>query len=429
MCAREVVITGTGLITSLGKNVAENWKNLLAMKTGISCYHEDGLPDFSLYKGKISQFEIPDDISQRLYNQMKFLNRGSLFGFLAAMEAASQSRINFPDIPPGRRALYIASEGLTNVSFDFMYPAIKDGTNGKWQDMDFEKLNNSALNKVETFFLLKHLGNNLFSFLSSFFELMGPNTSLASLSPCGGQALELAYRSIKQNKADIALTVGNGSLINELALYEFEGLGMLSQCRTGVQSFKPFDKKRDGSIKGEGGAAILLESSDTAKKRGADILGKIKGCGNCIEFSEDRDLSIPLKVSKRSIKSAIAEAGCSANDLAFIIPHGSGTQKGDRAELRSVIDALDGKGADISICGLKPYTGDMGATSDISEIIIGIKAATSRVVPATLNFESTEKEFSALRISNSHLTCEQNSFLSTSYGICGQSSSVVIETN
>ncbi len=91
------------------------------------------------------------------------------------------------------------------------------------------------------------------------------------------------------------------------------------------------------------------------------------------------------------------------------------------------MDITGNKYADVPICGLKPYTGHIGAASDITEIILGIFAVKEKIVPATLNFHKTEKEFSALRISNSPQVCEKNLFLSLSYGIGGQSSSVIVE--
>jgi len=427
MKERDVVITGMGLITPLGKNSEENWENLKAMKTGIAYYPENGLPKFLQYLGKVMEAEIPEDIPHKLMGQMKFLNRGSILGFLSALEAVSQSGIPISDIPPGRRALYIASGDFTKVGYDFMYPALKDATGGKWQEIDFEKLNISALNKVNPFFLLESLSNNLFSFLSALFQFMGPNTSLASLSPCGGNALELACRSITHDKADVALTVGCGNWITEIPLYELENLGILSKCTSGIRSFRPFDRHRDGFIPGEGGAALFLEAADIAQQRGAVILGKIKGLANYSEFSTNTGFSVPSKVSKKSIEMALEDAECEINDLASINPHGSGTQKGDRSELRSIMDILCAKNLDVPICGMKPYTGHSGAASDIAEIIFGIKGIKNRIVPATLNFEETEREFSELRISNAHQTCNKNHFLSISYGIGGQSFAVVIE--
>jgi 3-oxoacyl-[acyl-carrier-protein] synthase II len=141
MSDREVVITGMGLVTPLGRNVEENWDNVKAMKTGINCYPEEELPEFLHYYGKVEEFKITEDIPPKLVNQMKFLNRGSLLGFGSAHEAISTSGMDISNVPPHRRALYIASGDMTKLDHEFMYPATKDGTNGKWDKIDFEKLN------------------------------------------------------------------------------------------------------------------------------------------------------------------------------------------------------------------------------------------------------------------------------------------------
>jgi len=427
MREREAVITGIGLITPLGINCEENWENLKAMKTGITRHPGDGRPDFLQYFGKVPDVEIPGDIPDKLIGQMKFLNRGSLLGFFAAREAVLHSGMPLSDIPPGRRALYLASGDFTKVGYDFMYPAFKDATDETWQKIDYQKLNISALNKVNPFFLLESISNNLFSFLSAFFDFMGPNTSLASLSPCGGYALELALRSIRQDKADVALAVGCCNWITEIPLYELASIGILSKCTSGAKSFRPFNKQRDGFIPGEGGAAIFLEAADSAQERGAKVLGKIKGCANYSEFSDGSGFGVPAKVCKRSIELALRDAHCEISDLASVNPHGSGTLQGDRSELRSVMDVFAERHSEVPICGMKPYTGHLGAASDIAEVVFGLRGIQDGIIPATLNFEETEKEFSGLKISNNHRSCEKRYFLSIIYGIGGQSVAMVVE--
>lgn len=427
MSEREVVITGVGLTSPIGKNTGENWSGVRDMKTGIIHDPKDDLPDYLQYFGIVPEYTLPGDIAPKQIGQMKFLNRSAIFGFCAAGEAVSHARESIRDTEPGRRALYVAAGDFTKIGCNDVYPALKDATGNKWETIDYAKLNTSALNKVNPFFLLESLNNNLFSFLSAYVEFMGPGTSLASLSPYGGNALELACRTIRQDKADVALAVGYGSWINDIVLYELEGLGILSRCRHGRGSFMPFDVNRDGFITGEGGAAIFLESYERAKQRGADILGKVKGVSNAIEFSAGHKFSVPEKVCKRSVLSVLEDASCSVGDLAFIVPHGSGTQKGDRSELNSLMDIFNEQKADTPVCGLKPYTGHMGAASDIAEIIFGIHAVRERTVPATLNFHSAEKGFSDLKISASPQQCDKNRFLSISYGVGGQSSTVVVE--
>jgi len=427
MSEMKIVITGMGLTTPLGKDARENWRNLVEMKTGIGYYPDDSSLKNFQYVGKIKNVELPESIPQKLLSQMRFLNRGSLLGFVSAHEAVSRSGINIQDILPGRRGLYTASGDLTNVGYHFLFPATQEATEGRWQEIDFEKLNRAALDKVNPFFLLESISNNLFSFLSAFFDLKGPNTSLASFSPSGMHALELACRSLSQAKADMALVVGCGNWITEIPLYEMDGLGMLSRCEYGAQSFRPFDRRRDGFIPGEGGAAVLLETVDAAKARGADILATIKGLGNSIDFSPDHRMIVPSKVAERSIRLAMDDSGCNVKDLAFINPHGSATQKGDRSELSSLMDILDIHKAQVPICGMKPYTGHMGAASDIAEIILGILAVKHHMVPATPNFTKTEKGFSDLYIPSGHSDCENEHFLTISYGLGGGSSAVLIK--
>ncbi len=427
MSEREVVITGVGLTSPLGKNTGENWNNVKNMKTGIINDPKDDLPDYLQYIGRVPEYLLPEDIAPKQIGQMKFLNRSAVFGFCAAGEAVLHVREIMQDTEPGRRALYVAAGDFTKIACNDIYPALKDATGSKWETIDYTKLNASGLNKVNPFFLLESLNNNLFSFLSAYVEFMGPGTSLASLSPYGGNALELAYRTIRQDKADVALAVGYGSWINDIVLYELEGLGILSRCRHGSGSFRPFDVNRDGFITGEGGAAIFLESYEKARQRGANILGKIKGVSNAIEFSPGHKFSVPEKVCKRSVLSVMEDAACSVSDLALIIPHGSGTQKGDRSELNSLMDIFNEQKADAPVCGLKPYTGHMGAASDIAEIIFGIHAVREKIIPATLNFHAAERRFSDLKISASPQQCEKDRFLSVSYGVGGQSSTVVVE--
>ncbi|KWT85892.1 beta-ketoacyl-[acyl-carrier-protein] synthase family protein [Candidatus Magnetominusculus xianensis] len=426
---REVVITGMGLVTSLGFGIEENWGNIRALKTGVAHYPQEGCPRAMQYYGKVEAFAYPFDIPNKLTSQMKFLNRGSTLGFAAALDAIKNSRIGFPDmngIPPGRRALFIATGDFTKIGYDFFYHATKEATNGRWRDIDSAKLNSLTLKKVNPFFLLESISNNLFSALSALIDFKGPNTTLTSLSPCGGQSLELAARAIRQGKADIAVSAGCGNWITEIPMYELEGLGLLSGCAAGVESYRPFDKKRDGFIPGEGGAAIVLEERQSALRRGAVIYGTIMGFGNAIEHAEGPAVSVPERVTLLCINEALTNSGVKIEDLAFISPHGSGTKKGDRSELNSIAAAAGAFPA--ALCALKPYTGHMAAASDIAEIIFSVLGVRDSIVPATLNFNESEmeKEYPHLKFSNTHQPCHSDKFLSISYGIGGQSSAVVI---
>jgi 3-oxoacyl-[acyl-carrier-protein] synthase II len=416
-----------GLLTPLGGNVQENWLNLRGKKSGIGCYPQENYPVPFHYLGKVNHVRILEDVDHTLSSQMRFLNRGSILGFAAAQEAIAHSARGIESYLPERRALYIGAGDFTNVGYEFLSPAIRQATSGKHQELDHRKLNLASLSEVHPFFLLESIHNNLFSLLSAFFDLKGANTTLAGASPCGAQALELACRCLQQDSADVALVVGCGNWITAIPRYEMMDLGMLSRCKDGIHSLKPFDRRRDGFITGEGGAALLLEAEEHAKRRGANILGSVGGTGNCMDFSADRKWGVPATVSLKSMQGALEEAACDVGDLAFICPHGSATTKGDRSELRSIMSLLDVRRPVVPICGMKGYTAHLGAASDIAEIILGIETIENRMVPATLNFSKSEQEFSELKISNIHQPLDKLHFLSVSYGLGGQSSSVLIK--
>ncbi len=423
-----VVVTGMGLATPLGTGVDANWSGVLEGRTGIE-RHDERLdqPEYLRFFGKVKGPERLNGIPSNMAGQVRFLNRGSILGFEAAREALENSNIDLSTIPRERRSLFIASGDLTKVGYEFMHPAIKDAVKRAGNGLDFSVLNKSALDKVNPFFLLESISNNLFSFLSAVFEFMGPNTSLASLSPCGAHALELACRKIRTGEAEVALAVGCGCWISEIPMYEMDGLGILSRCRRGPASFKPLDRARDGFIPAEGGAAILVENIERAKARDAHILAEIKGLANCIEIPNGKGLSVPEQISTKSIRAALDEGAANVGDSAFICPHGSGTRKGDRSELNSIAEILGDQKSRIPVCALKPYTGHMGAASDICEVILGIKAINEGIVPGTLNFSKSEAAFEDMSISASALEARGNSFLSVSYGIIGQSSCILVE--
>jgi 3-oxoacyl-[acyl-carrier-protein] synthase II len=426
MPSTEVVVTGMGLVSPLGLNLTQNWENFQAQKTGIGHFPAGDRPVFTQYLGRVDGAELPTDIPGKLANQVRFLSQGSRLGLGAAREALAHAAPDLNRIPPGRRALYLASGDLTQVGYAFLYPAMAESTSGKFEQIDSERLNEATLARVNPFFLLESIANNLFSFASAYLSFMGTNTSVASLSPCGAHALELAARSIQDGHADIAMAIACGSWINEVPLLEMSGLGLLSRCRQGVASFRPLDRRRDGFIPGEGAAALVLESAENAQERGAPIYASLRGFGNATTVSETESWSVPERVSEQSMRSAIEEAGCDLSDLAFWCPHGSGTVKGDRSELHSIMAVTNPHSEPPRVSALKAYTAHLGAASDLAEIIFCTQALTQHLVPGTLNFQDADTEFARLVIAEHHQRTDKRLFLSTSYGLLGQSSSVVV---
>jgi 3-oxoacyl-[acyl-carrier-protein] synthase II len=270
------------------------------------------------------------------------------------------------------------------------------------------------------------LYNNPLSFLTAMLGCMGPGTALALDSPCGAQALDLAVRACAEGRADLAVAVGCGSWLSELTLRELADVGLLSAAHNGAASYRPFDSRRDGFLAGEGGAAIVVERIDVAQARGARVLGTVVGGGGCTEATEG--LRVPDAVTERSMRLALDDAGRTAEELAFVCPHGSGTRAGDRSEAASLHRLLGHLQPPVPVCALKPYTGHMGAASDLAEIAVGLEAVRRQTVPATPGLRSLPQAWQHLGLAGrrQQIGGERTLFLSAAYGLGGQSWSVVV---
>jgi 3-oxoacyl-[acyl-carrier-protein] synthase II len=421
---RRVAVTGLGLITPLGRGVEVNWSAVEAGRIGLRDAPENGRPAWMWCLGRVEDAALEPGIPDSALGQARFLNRGALLGVCAAQEAVRQAAIP-ASVPPARRALYLATGDYTKLGYDFLYPATRAATKEGRDVLDLVALNRAAIEQVNPFFLLESLHNNPFSFLAAAFELMGPGTTLASQSPSGSNAVELAFRTVRAGRADVVVAVGCGSWVTEVALFELAGLGLLSRARLGIRSYRPFDRRRDGFLAGEGGAAVVLEDELHARARGVKILAMVEGVGNSTEPS--LRLAVPKLVTLRAMELALADAGRSASDLGLVCTHGSGTRKGDRSELASLHALLGEFSSAVPICALKPYTGHMGAASDVAEVALGIIAASRHVAPGTPNFVGAEPPFAGLRIAASPQPCTRPLLLAASYGVGGQASALVVE--
>ncbi len=429
MRGADVWITGVGLLTSVGESAPENWEAFRAGRSGVTRHpSEEGasLPDNFLYHGRIPGHEDPPEVPPKLASQRKFLNRSSILGLYAAAEAVACADLDMSEVAPERKALYVGAGDFTRVGYVDFYAALKQTAGEAWDVPKPESLNEAVLHKVSPFFLLEGLPNNLFSYLSAMYEFMGPNGSFSSLSSCGAQALENCDRVLRFGEADVGLVVGCGSWAHPVMLLELDGLGILSQAKDGASSFRPFDKRRDGFFPGEGAAALVLESAESARARGAKPLGRVIGAANCQEFSSERYIPVPTGAVRHSVESAMGEAGLAPDDLAFILPHGSATPQGDAGELSALLSCCgEAKGA-IPLAGWKPYTGHMGSASDLSEMILGLSALKDGRLPPTPGLEQKDDAFEALHIPTEECAVAGAAFLSLSHGIGGQSSATIV---
>ena len=425
MSPRDVVITGAGMVSSLGADLQANLDGVRGLRTGLSVHAIEGVPAALRVYGEAAEVEPLEGLAPNLLPHAKFLNTGALLGLAAAREAVAASGLALDEMDPGRKSAYVGAGDLTKIDLAEFHGAMKEASDGKWREVDRPRLNAASLGGVYPFILLESLNNNLFSFLTAVFEVRGSSTSLAGLSPTGAQSLGLAFRAVREGRSDAALAVGYAAWSKPTARYELYGLDLLSAAKAGEKSYRPMDRRRDGFFPGDGGAALLLEPADLARARGANVLARLSGFADAQERAENGGFGIPLDATVRAARQALDEAGLSASDLALISPHGSGTRKGDRAEMAACLRILDGAAPNTPISCMKPYTGHMAAASDLADLALSLLCLQEGLAPATPNYERSEDEFAALSVSPEHRAAEGKAVLSISYGIGGQVAATV----
>jgi 3-oxoacyl-[acyl-carrier-protein] synthase II len=421
-----VAITGMGVISSLASSLEGHWDRLMQGATGIRELGGGALPPALRYVGRVDDDALPPDTPPDVLKQGRLISPSSRLGLRAVDEAIRGSGLDLAQIEPSRRALYIGASDYSKADYRDFYAAFREAGTAADRAVDPERINKATLHTVDPFFLLEGLTNNLVAFVSRRYQLQGPNTTLASHSPCGAQALELAARTLVQDQAHVAIVVGTCVWSPLVSLFDLDALGLLSRCREGATSFRPFDGRRDGFIAGDGAAALVLEPLERARARSARVLGCIRGIASFSDGGATGRLGVSVETARRALAAAVDEAGIRPKELAFISPHGSGTRKGDRVELSAIAELLSGDHAAVPISGLKPYTGHMGAASDLAEVAFSLTALARGMAPATLNFRTPEADFAEIDVVTAPRRVDARYALSMSQGLGGQSLAVVL---
>jgi 3-oxoacyl-[acyl-carrier-protein] synthase II len=426
MTERVPAITGLGLISSLAPSVHGHWERVLRLATGIRQVAGEDVPSALRYAGRVADDGLPSDMPPEILKQGRLISAGSRLALRAVAEAVHASGLDVLKISPARKALYIGAADDSKGDYQDFYRAFREAGIGASGAVDAEHVNRATLHAVDPFFLLEALTNNLVAFVSRRYQLQGPNTTLASQSPCGAQALDLACRSLLQDEADVAIVVGVCVWSRFVPQFDLDTLGLLSQCREGSASFRPFDERRDGFIVGDGAAALVLEPLGRARARGARVFGCVRGLAGFTDGAEAHNPGVSVETTRRAMRAALDEAGARPEEIAFVSPHGIGTREGDRVELSAIAELVGNNSAVMPISAMKPYMGYMGAASDIGEIALALVALENGLAPATPNFQIADAEFEGIDIIAEHRRIAARHALSMSQGLGGQSLAVVI---
>jgi 3-oxoacyl-[acyl-carrier-protein] synthase II len=425
---RRVVITGVGMVTSMGLDVPTVWSRLLAGQSGVarltrfepSLLERYRVPDdFPLVGGVMQDFDLKeilqarkDKVTKEDLKQIKYTDRFTQFALAASMEAVQDSGLNLEDEDPERAGVIIAS-GMGGVS--------------SWEE-GVQKLLDEGVRRVSPFLVPKMIPNLAAGNVSIRFKAKGPNIALSTACAAGAHAIGLAYRSIQLGDADLMAAGGTEAAVTILTLTAFYRMGALAvgfNDRPEAAS-RPFDINRCGFVMSEGCGILVLEELEHALARKADIYGEIVGFGMT---GDAHHITDPDKEgARRCIQLAMKDAGVTPADIDYVNPHATATPVGDRNESQALKEIFKDTAPNLKVSGTKSMTGHLLGAAGAVEGIFSVLSIKHGIVPPTINLDQLDPECAGLDyVVNQARPADIRYVLSNSFGFGGTNAALVFK--
>lgn len=408
-----VVVTGMGVVTSLGSGKADNWKKLTAGESGIRTitrFPIDGLK--TTMAGTVDFLQVDPfsstDLSERL-------------GDLAAEEAIAQAGIGSKGDFPGPLFLAVAPIevewpqrqelarviGTTEFNYDDMLRVAGGGKFTPWHR--------------------RFLFGSVSDHLAERFGTKGSPISLSTACASGATAIQLGVEAIRRGETDAALCVATEGSVNPEALIRFSLLSALSTQNNPPQAAsKPFSKNRDGFVMAEGAGALVLESYEAATARGAEILGVLVGCGELTDSFHRTRSSPDGKPIIGCVRKALADAGMSPEQIDHINAHGTATPENDKMEYLGISTVFGERAKQIPISSNKSMVGHTISAAGAVEAIFSLLTLEHQRIPPTINYEIPDPAIPFDVVPNKARDARVTAVMSNSFGFGGQNASLIL---
>ena len=420
---RRVVITGIGCVTPLGTTVDSMWKRVLAGDSGVG---PTTLFDASEFPTKISA-EVRDwDVSAvgEDPERWKYQGRHTRFAVGAAKMAYADAGLSDTQIDPTRFGVYLGSgEGQQDfVTFGQMMVGALAGP-----QLDAARFTEIGLEVLHPLIELEQEPNMPASHLAALFDAEGPNSNCLTACAASSQAIGEATEMIRRGDVDLMLSGGCHSMIHPFGVTGFNLLGALSTSNDEpTRASRPFDRRRDGFVLGEGAGMLILEELEHAKRRGAKIYGELSGYGSTADAYRITDTHPEGRGAAKCLELCLAEAGLNAEDVHYINAHGTSTAVNDKVETLAIKRVLGEQARKAPVSSTKSMMGHLIAAAGATELILCLLAIRDNVLPPTINYENPDPDCDLDYIPNAAREARCDHALSNSFGFGGQNVTLAV---
>ena len=363
-----VVVTGMGIISPLGLDVATTWDGIVNGRSGvdfITAFDPEGFDTH--FAAEVKGFD-PENYLDR--KEARRMDRFAQFAAVAAQQACKQAGLERGAVDPYRVGVIIGS-GIGGI-----------GTLSKQHEILIER----GPKRVSPFLIPMMLGDMASAQVSMVTGSMGANYCAVSSCSSGADALGQAWAMIRRGQEDIVLAGGSEAPVVPVAVAGFNALRALSRFNEDpTKASRPFDATRDGFVMGEGAAVLVLESEESANRRGAIVLAEIKGYA---ATSDAHHLTEPMasgESAARAMTKALEEAGVDTSEVDYVNTHGTSTPLNDRHETMAIKVALGEDAYRVPLSSTKSMTGHLLGSGGALEACFCVLAMENSIIPPTIN--------------------------------------------
>ena len=405
---REVVVTGIGMISPVGNTIDDSWDNLINGNSGIDIIQSFDPSDLETkIAGEIKNFDPIELIGKK---EARRMDRFSQLALVAGKEALNSAQLTIDETNENRVSVMITSGIGGIITLSEQINVMRD----------------KGSSRISPFLVPMMLPDMASGQVSMKLGAKGPNFAVVSACASGGDSIGIASEFIKLNRADIVLAGGSEAAVCPKGIAGFNACHALSKNNSSPkQASRPFDKNRDGFVLGEGAAVLVLESRESADKRGVNILATLAGYGSSADANHITQPAPGGEGGVRAMNEAIMNAEINPNQIDYINAHGTSTPLNDKFETMGMKTVFGNAINNIAISSTKSMTGHLLGASGAIEAAISIKSLNENIVPPTINLNEPDPECDLNYTPNKSLEKDLVYAMSNSFGFGGHNCSLV----
>ncbi len=409
--ARRVVITGLGVVTTLGTEIPEFWDNVCAGKSGVGPVRRFDCSQWKVnFGGEITTFNAVEHL-KHMEKELKRMDRFVQFAVVAAEKAIRHSGFDFSKGDPYRHGVLVGSGigGLNEI------------------ETQHQTLYEKGPARVSPFMIPKLLVNAGSGNISVMWGLRGPNSAVCTACASATNAIGDAFKLIQGDMADIMVTGGSEAALTPMGLSGFSRMQALSTRSDNCQTAsRPFDRDRDGFVMAEGAGIIVIEEYEHAKARGANILAEILGYGMSADGTHMTAPCADGSGARYAMQQALRDAKIDRSTIDYVNAHGTSTPLGDKAETLAIKAVFGEHAKTLAISSAKSQLGHLLGASGGVEVALCVQSLLHQVATPTSNLENPDPDCDLDYVPNQARDMKIKRILKNSFGFGGHNACLVL---